>query len=46
MLGVWAHPDDEGYLTAAPVSVVRAAGQQVTVATATKGELGSGGPVA
>ena len=37
MLGLWAHPD-EANLTAAPVSVVRAAGQQVAVATATKGE--------
>jgi GlcNAc-PI de-N-acetylase. len=37
LLGVWAHPDDEAYLTAGPMSVVRAAGHQVAGATATKG---------
>ena len=37
LLGVWAHPDDEAYLTAGLMSVVRAAGHRVVVATATKG---------
>ena len=37
LLGVWAPADDEAYLTAGPMSVVRAAGHQVAVTTATKG---------
>ena len=41
LLGVWAHPDDEAYLTAGLMSLVRAAGHRVVVATATKGELGT-----
>jgi LmbE family N-acetylglucosaminyl deacetylase len=44
LLGVWAHPDDEAYLTAGLMSVARAAGHRVVVATATKGELGTGDP--
>src|SRR5664279_6249016 len=46
LLGVWAHPDDDAYLTAGLMSVVRAAGHRVVVATATKGELGTEDPVA
>ena len=46
LLGGWAHPDDEAYLTDGPKSVVRAAGHQVAGATATVGELGTGDPVA
>jgi LmbE family N-acetylglucosaminyl deacetylase len=46
LLGVWAHPDDEAYLTAGLMSVVRAAGHRVVVATATRGELGTDDPVA
>ena len=38
LLGVWAPPDDEAYLTAGPMSVVRAAGHQVAGATATAGK--------
>lgn len=44
MLGVWAHPDDEAYMTAGLMSVARAAGQRVVVATATKGEVGTSDP--
>jgi LmbE family N-acetylglucosaminyl deacetylase len=46
LLGVWAHPDDEAYLSAALMAVARAAGHRVVVATATKGELGSDQPEA
>jgi len=41
LLGVWAHPDDEAYLSAGLMAVARAAGHRVVVATATKGELGT-----
>jgi LmbE family N-acetylglucosaminyl deacetylase len=40
LLGVWAHPDDEAYLSAALMHRVRAAGGRVVVATATLGEAG------
>jgi LmbE family N-acetylglucosaminyl deacetylase len=46
ILGVWAHPDDEAYLSAALMAEARDAGQPVVVATATDGELGGDGPVA
>lgn len=46
LLGVWAHPDDEAYLSAGLMAVARAAGHRVVVATATKGELGTSDPVA
>jgi LmbE family N-acetylglucosaminyl deacetylase len=41
LLGVWAHPDDEAYLSAALMCQARAAGHRVVVATATRGELGT-----
>jgi LmbE family N-acetylglucosaminyl deacetylase len=41
VLGVWAHPDDEAYLSAGVMAQARAAGQRVIVATATYGELGA-----
>jgi LmbE family N-acetylglucosaminyl deacetylase len=44
VLGVWAHPDDEAYLSAGLMAAVRDAGQPVAVATATYGELGSPDP--
>jgi LmbE family N-acetylglucosaminyl deacetylase len=44
LLGVWAHPDDEVYLSAGLMAAVRRAGQRVVVATATKGELGTDDP--
>jgi LmbE family N-acetylglucosaminyl deacetylase len=40
VLGVWAHPDDEAYLSAGLMAIARNAGQTVVVATATDGELG------
>ena len=33
LLGVWAHPDDEAYLTAGLMAVARAAGNRVVVVT-------------
>ncbi len=46
ILGIWAHPDDEAYLSAALMAEARDAGQSVVVATATDGERGGDGPVA
>ncbi|MGY1781736.1 PIG-L deacetylase family protein [Geodermatophilus sp. SYSU D01036] len=46
VLGVWAHPDDEAYLSAALMAEARDAGQTVVVVTATDGALGGDGPVA
>ena len=40
VLGVWAHPDDEAYLSSGLVLRARAAGERVVVVTATDGELG------
>jgi LmbE family N-acetylglucosaminyl deacetylase len=40
VLGVWAHPDDEAYLSAALMHRVRSAGGRVVVVTATLGEAG------
>ena len=40
VLGVWAHPDDEAYLSAAVMAEARDAGQHVVVATATFGDAG------
>jgi LmbE family N-acetylglucosaminyl deacetylase len=40
VLGVWAHPDDEAYLSSGLVLHARATGQRVVVVTATDGELG------
>src|SRR5205823_1865525 len=44
LLGVWGHPDDEGYLSAAHMMRAREAGQRVACVTATRGELGSSDP--
>ena len=44
VLGVWAHPDDEVYLSAGLMAAVRRAGQRVVVASATNGELGTDDP--
>lgn len=44
VLGIWAHPDDEAYLSAGMVAAARDAGQRVVVATATYGERGSADP--
>lgn len=44
LLGVWAHPDDEAYLSSGLMALARAAGERVVVATATKGEVGTDDP--
>lgn len=44
LLGVWAHPDDEAYLSAGLMAAVRRAGGRVAVATATRGEHGTDDP--
>jgi LmbE family N-acetylglucosaminyl deacetylase len=44
VLGVWAHPDDEAYLSAGTMAALRDAGHRVVVATATRGELGTSDP--
>lgn len=44
LLGVWAHPDDEAYLSAGLMARVIAAGGEVTVLTATRGEKGTDDP--
>ncbi len=41
ILGVWAHPDDETYLTAGLMADAAAQGGRVVCVTATKGEGGS-----
>ena len=40
LLGVWAHPDDEAYLSAVTMNRVVNAGGRVVLATATRGALG------
>ncbi|MEO1055773.1 MAG: PIG-L family deacetylase [Actinomycetota bacterium] len=42
LLGVWAHPDDEAYLSAGLMGRVVDQGGRVTVVAATNGELGTG----
>jgi LmbE family N-acetylglucosaminyl deacetylase len=44
ILGVWAHPDDEAYLSAGLMARARARGQRVVVVTATAGEQGTDRP--
>jgi LmbE family N-acetylglucosaminyl deacetylase len=44
LLGVWAHPDDEAYLSSGLMSVVRNGGGRVVVVTATRGERGTDDP--
>ena len=44
LLGIWAHPDDEAYLAAGLTATTIDAGQRVVVATATRGEAGTGDP--
>jgi LmbE family N-acetylglucosaminyl deacetylase len=45
VLGVWAHPDDEAYLSAGLMAAARDAGCRVVCVTATHGELGTADPV-
>jgi LmbE family N-acetylglucosaminyl deacetylase len=44
LLGVWAHPDDEAYLSSGLMSLVRSVGGRVVVVTATHGEDGTSDP--
>jgi LmbE family N-acetylglucosaminyl deacetylase len=44
LVGVWAHPDDEAYLSAGLMARVIDAGGSVTVITVTDGEHGTGDP--
>lgn len=44
LLGVWAHPDDESYLSATAMRRVVRAGGRVVVVSATRGELGGDAP--
>ena len=46
VLGIWAHPDDEAFLSAGLMTMARAAGQQVACVTATWGERGTPDPEA
>ena len=43
LLGVWAHPDDESYLSAVLMSRVLQVGGRVVLASATRGEGGGSG---
>lgn len=45
MLGVWAHPDDEAYLSAGLMAEAAARGDRVVVVTATLGEHGTSDPL-
>ena len=44
VLGVWAHPDDEAYLSAGLMATASEAGRRVVVATASWGERGTDDP--
>ena len=46
LLGVWAHPDDEAYLSAGLMAEYRRRGDRVVVISATLGERGTSDPVA
>ena len=46
ILGIWAHPDDEAYLSAGLMALARDNGQRVVCVTATRGERGTPDPVA
>jgi LmbE family N-acetylglucosaminyl deacetylase len=44
ILGVWAHPDDEAYLSGGLMAIARDNGSRVVCVTATRGELGTPEP--
>ena len=46
LLGVWAHPDDEAYLSAGLMAEFSRRGDRVVVVTATLGERGTSDPLA
>ena len=41
IVGIWAHPDDEAYLSGGLMAMARDNGQRVVCVTATRGELGT-----
>jgi LmbE family N-acetylglucosaminyl deacetylase len=45
VLGIWAHPDDEAYLSGGLMALATDAGSRVVCVTATRGELGTPDPV-
>ncbi len=44
ILGIWAHPDDEAYLSGGLMALARDRGSRVVCVTATRGELGTPDP--
>ncbi|MEV0899699.1 PIG-L family deacetylase [Actinoplanes sp. NPDC049802] len=44
ILGIWAHPDDEAYLSGGLMALARDAGARVVCVTATRGEHGTADP--
>lgn len=46
ILGIWAHPDDEAYLSGGLMAVAGESGARVVCVTATRGERGTADPVA
>ncbi|MEU0368811.1 PIG-L family deacetylase [Streptomyces sp. NPDC006283] len=44
ILGIWAHPDDEAYLSGGVMALARDSGSRVVCVTATRGELGTARP--
>jgi LmbE family N-acetylglucosaminyl deacetylase len=44
VLGIWAHPDDEAYLSGGLMAMARHSGARVVCVTATRGELGTPDP--
>jgi LmbE family N-acetylglucosaminyl deacetylase len=46
VLGIWAHPDDEAYLSGGLMAMARDRGSRVVCVTATRGELGTPDPEA
>lgn len=46
IVGIWAHPDDEAYLSGGLMALARDLGSQVVCVTATRGEQGTPDPTA
>lgn len=44
LLGVWAHPDDEAFMSAGLMAAARREGRRVVILTMTAGELGTADP--
>lgn len=44
ILGIWAHPDDEAYLSGGLMALARDRGSRVVCVTATRGEMGTSQP--